>query len=199
MECVCIICKSFVGKYPGDHLRTPNAGLGKITQYGKLFERSGVLQSLRNVKKDDVRIHISCQKGIGNDIRKSERGGRNDEPVSKMIRRSDVDPFVGSEHCIICGASATDSNMLKHPDRQSLMISYPKNVDIKHLLELCDKPDRMNTDFIHSVRGRLMAINDLSTKRYRYHRICYRNFCRDDYIPMDEAPLKRSAGRPMAY
>ena len=107
MECVCIICKSFVGKYPGDHLRTPNAGLGKITQYGKLFERSGVLQSLKTVNNDHVRIHISCQKGIGNQIRKSERCGRNEEPIAKMIRRSDVDPFDSSEKCILCGASAT--------------------------------------------------------------------------------------------
>ena len=193
MDCVCIICNG--QENADDKLRNPNSGLEKIAEYGKLFGRSGVLDYLKTIDQKNVKIHVSCQKRIGNEIRKKQRNGeKDDEPTVKMQKRSEVELFYYNIHCLFCGKTAVEDEIARHPDRQGFSFSYPKYVDSKHLLEICGRPDRVNCQLTHTVRGRLQAINDIVAEKSRYHRSCYRDFCRED-VPSDEAPAKRS-GRP---
>ena len=194
MECVCIICNK--PEDLDDKLRNPSSGVDKIAEYGKLFSKSGVLDYLKVVDQKDIRIHVSCQRNIGNEIRKKRKrkNGEDDgAPTSKMRKRSDGGSFHCHTHCLFCGDSAVQEEITKHPDRQASSFSCPESVDRRHLLEICGRPDMIDTPLAHTVRGRLMAINDIN--RCRYHRTCYRNFCRED-IPSDEAPTKRP-GRPI--
>ena len=193
MECECIICQKHDD--PDDKLRNPSRGFEKIEQYGKIFNRSGLLDTLKKVPKTDLRIHVSCQKKISNDIRKHSLAASKDEPVAKMKRRSEENPFIGCKHCLFCGNYAIEDE--RHPDRQHSMISFPETVDIHHLLTICDRPERKNNSFVHTVRGRLMAINDLQAGRHRYHRSCYRDFCREEIV-CDEAPSVKQPGRPVS-
>ena len=95
---------------------------------------------------------------------------------------------------MLCGRNATEDNAARHPDRHLSSISYPTMVDI------CNRPDKIDLNVIHTVRGRLMAIIDLQAEKIRYHRGCYRNFCREEeQVVPDEAPLRRnSVGRPVS-
>ena len=70
----CIICNE--SEKPNDKLRTPSAGVGKIQEYGEVFHKSGVLQYLEKVNKENLKIHASCQKQIGNDLRREQRKGK---------------------------------------------------------------------------------------------------------------------------
>ena len=194
MECVCIICNK--PEDLDDKLRNPSSGVDKIAEYGKLFSKSGVLDYLKVVDQKDIRIHVSCQRNIGNEIRKKRKRKNGDDdgaPTSKMRKRSDGGSFHCHTHCLFCGDSAVQEEITKHPDRQASSFSCPESVDRRHLLEICGRPDMIDTPLAHTVRGRLMAINDIN--RCRYHRTCYRNFCRED-VPSDEAPTKRP-GRPI--
>ena len=184
---------------PGDNLRTPKAGIDKIKQYGRLFPNSKVAHRLNIIPEDQIRIHVGCQRNVGNGVRNALRDPSAEEPRAKMKRRSEETPFIGSRHCLICGQNATEDDAERHPDRQLCSISHPKIVDINDLLKVCNRPDRMDADVTHTVRGRLMGIIDLQAEKIRYHRGCYRNICREEQEVADEAPVKKSSvGRPVS-
>ena len=192
--CICIICKE--PERTKDKLRN-SAALETIREYCKIFQRDDVLSLLTPSSVTTVNIHASCQKTIGNEIRKRERNGEKEESSSKMKRRSDEnEPFDWKTHCLFCGKKAVEDEKARHPDRPNSSISYPDSCDIKNrLLEICRRPDHLDSDITHIVRGRLMATNDVVADKCRYHRICYKEFCGDGNIISDEAPAKRS-GRP---
>ena len=197
MEPQCVFCDD---DDPGGNLRTPKAGIEKIKHYGRLFPNSKVAYLLNTIPEDQIRIHVGCQKNVGNGVRNALRDSPTEEPLAKMKRRSDEPPFIGSRHCLLCGDNATEDSAERHPDRDHYAISYPTMVDINDLIKICNRPDRIDLNVIHTVRGRLMAITDLHAERIRYHRGCYRNFCREEeQVVPDEAPLKRnSVGRPVS-
>ncbi len=99
-------------------------------------------------------------------------------------------------HCLFCGKNAVENEKITHPDRSTSSISHPdSHPNLKNrLLEICRRPDRLDSNISHIVRGRLMATNDVVADKCRYHRNCYKDFCRE-CIPSDEAPVKRP-GRP---
>ena len=129
MQCVCVICKA--PENDNDKLRNPNSGREKIEEYGKLYNRSDILIYLDTVSKDDIRIHVSCQKKIGNEIRKKLREDKDEEPSSKMKRRSDSELFAYSMHCLFCGKDAVENEMVKHIQRKVSSVSYPESADKK--------------------------------------------------------------------
>ena len=198
MEPQCIFCDDSDDD-PGDNLRTPKAGIEKIKQYGRLFPNSKVAHRLDIIPEDQIRIHVSCQKNIGNGVRNALRDTSVEEPRAKIKRRSEEAPFIGSRHCLICGQNATEDDAERHPDRQRRSISRPTIVEINDLLRVCNRPDRIDADVTHTVRGRLMGIIDLQAEKIRYHRGCYRNFFREEQEVADEAPVKKSSvGRPVS-
>ena len=184
----CIICKT--PEVTDDALHIPKAGFQTILEYFQLMERP-----LLNENRESIRIHKSCQKKIGNEIRKIKRSNETEGmPTCKMIRRS-AESFDSNVQCLFCGNGAIDDEKKKHPDRHTF--SYPDISMKKRLLEICGRPHRINSELSHIVRGRLMTTDDVIADKVRYHRSCLRGFTRDEQIPCDEAPSKQ-VGRPLS-
>ena len=137
----CIICKA--PESDDDKLRTLSAGLHMIVEYSDIFQLNEIQHHLQEASKKDashiaVKIHVSCQKRIGNEIRKKKR--QDDEKVAggssckMMKRRSDeLDPFNWKVHCLFCGKTAMDDEKKKHPDRQTSLFSCAESTDLKNV------------------------------------------------------------------
>ena len=199
----CIICKN--PSVSNDTLKHPTGGIGSIREYGKLFSRDDILESIRNDTLGDtllIFIHRSCQKKIGNDIRKKKRTIEKMPCETSSIKRRSLEPlFDWKLHCLFCSKPAVEDENFKHPEREMSHVSKPLTPDVKNtLLEMCKK---QTTEIADTVRGRLMFVTDIVAAKIRYHRVCYRKFTRDDSqtnetnisTPNDEAPAKRP-GRP---
>ncbi len=84
---VCVICKEPENE---DRLRNPNAGIKTIEEYCQLFERYDIQSALDKGTQQIIKIHASCQKKIGNEIRKKKRSDEKEEiPNRKMKCRSE--------------------------------------------------------------------------------------------------------------
>ena len=83
----CVICKQ--PERENDKLRRPNTGLQQIINYSEIFNLSDLKKTLlqasgKNGDQTVVKIRASCQKSIGNEIRKRKwkRSGGSDAATS---------------------------------------------------------------------------------------------------------------------
>ena len=115
---LCVICQE---ENP-DGLRDCQSGIPKLIEYAKIFNFVSLTAHLiaRQQENCSVKIHINCQKNLGNSIRKwkanPEFNFRNKHEIPKKLTRSSLDTFIWKEHCLFCGSQCKEDQ--KHPGRR---------------------------------------------------------------------------------
>ena len=128
--------------------------------------------------KSHIKCHVS---------KKSD----NDAPPAKRSRRSEQNPFIFKEHCILCGETCKQLDP-RHPYRWrpvSKCCTADRGGSQKTfkevILETCD--DR-NDDWGNQVRLRVQAaVSDLHAADAQYHRDCLQTFKSNTGQPQNEA------------
>ncbi|CAM1306613.1 Uncharacterised protein r2_g1644 [Pycnogonum litorale] len=175
----CIICH--LPEQANDKLRRVTAtGLQTIITYSQLFNvidlERNLLQNAHDQHVDEennpVQIHVSCQKTIGNEIRKKKRSGSaanvEDVPTASKIRRRSCTPVVFNwkEHCLFCADPCVNDE--RHPDRKKIGLCQT----IQYRGELLEKLKSRSDSFAETLRIRLLSCNDLPAAEARYHTVC---------------------------
>ena len=177
---ICVICKE--PESENDKLRIPSTGLQQIINYSEIFELAELNKTLlesckeHSEKSVNVNIHVSCQKYIGNEIRKKKRKGSAVMPSgsrSKAKRRShEPSTFDWNIHCLFCGKVINMDT--KHPNRANASFSCAETMEHRtKLLTYCENRD---DEAAEVVKRRLLSCSDLPAVEARYHQRCRLDF-----------------------
>ena len=165
---LCVICQ----EENNDDLHECQSGIPKLIEYGSLFGLE-VLKSHLIVQQEEnssVKIHVKCQKNIGNFIRKRTANPDytlgNQSKISKMTTRKSIDRFNWKEHCFFCGDECHVDP--KHPDRipifSASILHYRESI-----LGYCESRKDL---WAAEVKRRVMNCIDLVQAEARYHDDC---------------------------
>ena len=164
---ICIICES----QTSEQLRDCVSGIPQLQKYARLLNNDRLKSDLKasNLR---VKVHPSCQKNIGNAIRKRKSEIKNDKhsKVRKKETRNSVETFIWEKHCFFCGKECQIDT--KHPDRKQ-----PVTVTFVHyretVLEICDT---RNDHWAEKVKSRVLPCIDLVQANAKYHEDCRKTF-----------------------
>ena len=159
-----------------DGLRECSSGISKVIEYGTLFGLS-ILTTHLNSKQSEgshVKTHASCQKNIGNSIRKRKANPYNSEKsykAAKIATRSSIKGFNRKENFLFCGKECEEDK--KHPDRgpiyQVTFLHYRETI-----LKICNS--REEDPWASEVERRIINCIDLVQEEARYHDDCRAKF-----------------------
>ena len=184
---LCVICQ----EENGNELRESKTGIPSLIQYASIFELEQLKTYLiaRQQENASVNIHMTCQKNIGNTIRKRKRDDKfnlnTQTKAQKMSTRASIEKFNWKAHCLFCGdISKVDP---KHPGRRPVY-----NVTIIHyretILKYCDC---RKDEWASEVKRRVINCIDL-VQEARYHDDCRKRFTEAE---KDKSSI-RPRGRP---
>ena len=170
---LCVTCQKDENT---DGLRECSSGISKLVEYGTFFGLS-ILTTHLNSKQSEgshVKIHVSCQKNIGNSIRKRKANQDNSEKsykAAKIATRSSIKGFNWKEHCFFGGKECKEDK--KHPDRrpvyQVTFLHYRETI-----LKICNS--REEDPWASEVKRRIINCIDLVQEEARYHDDCRAKF-----------------------
>lgn len=179
----CIICH--LPEQANDKLRRVTVtGLQTVITYSQLFNITDLERDLQQNADDQhldeeinpVQIHVSCQKTIGNEIRKKKRSGSatnvEDVPTASKIRRRSSTPavFNWKENCLFCADRCVNDE--RHPDRKKIALCQT----MQYREELLEKFKSRSDSFAETLRARLLSCYDLPAAEARYHIVCRNRF-----------------------
>ena len=187
---LCVICQE---ENP-DGLRDCQSGIPKLIEYANIFNFVSLTAHLisRQQEHCSVKIHINCQKNLGNSIRKRkanpEFNFRNKHEIPKKLTRSSLDTFIWKEHCLFCGSQCREDP--KHPGRRPVfrvtLLHYKETI-----LDMCES--RQDDSWAEEVKRRVINCVDLVQEEAQYHDDCRVRFT---VGTKSDSSTPKSKGRP---
>ena len=129
----CVVCE----QQTNEPLHSCFSGIPKLIEYATVLGNDRLATHLREKRDNntEVKVHPSCQKNIGNIIRKRKKSnpgskdGYNNK-IAKMETRIFLEPFNWKHHCFFCGEECFEDR--KHPERRPVFnvtfIHYRDNI-----------------------------------------------------------------------
>ena len=129
---ICIKCQIKTD----EPLRVCETGIPKLQEYATLLKDDRIEKTLKN----STRVHIhhsSCQKNIGNSIRKRKNETKSEKGTTKSKipkTRQSFSQFVWKQHCFFCGMKCQIDE--RHPDRAVHKVTFLHYRET--ILQICD-------------------------------------------------------------
>jgi len=117
---LCVVCQS----NDTNGMRQCLSGISTLIDYSVVcgLEKLASYLSEKQERNEGVKIHIACQRSIGNTLRKKranvDDGGGCSAKVAKRTTRGSVEMFNWKEHCFFCGKICKLDK--KHLDRKNI-------------------------------------------------------------------------------
>lgn len=162
------------------------SGISTLEKYARVLRNDRIKAALKK-QNHGVKVHPSCQKNLGNSIRKRKNDNLAEKRAAKSKApkktRLSLGPFNWKKQCFFCGEECHADD--KHPDRKQFY-----NVTFVHyrdtVLNLCEARD---DEWSEKVRSRVVNCIDLVQADAIYHAECSKLF-------QNTEKLQASQGRP---